>query len=122
MYLNEFDATMQLIQGKWKIYILYELAETEVGRFNQLARSIPTISNKTLTSQLRELAADGLISRKAYAVVPPKVEYRLTEKGKSLLPVLDALCDWGLANVPADLLAEVLCVTEKPQKGKAELR
>ena len=109
MYLNEFDATMRLIQGKWKIYILYELSDQKVGRFNELARAIKHVSNKTLTNQLRELEEDGLISRQVYPVVPPKVEYRLTPKGASLLPVLDVICDWGLANIEPDLIQELLC-------------
>lgn len=115
MYLNEFDATMQLIQGKWKIYILYELAENKVGRFNELSRMIQHVSNKTLTNQLRELEEDGLISRQVYSQVPPKVEYRLTKRGESLVPVLDALCDWGLENMPHDQMKEILCHDTKTQ-------
>ncbi|MGO3196173.1 winged helix-turn-helix transcriptional regulator [Vagococcus salmoninarum] len=109
MYLNEFDATMQLIQGKWKIYILYDIHENKVARFNQLSRSIKTVANKTLTNQLRELEKDGLISRHVYPQVPPKIEYSLTKKGQSLIPVLDVICNWGLANVPEHELKEILC-------------
>lgn len=109
MYLNEFDATMQLIQGKWKIYILYDIHENKVARFNQLSRSIKTVANKTLTNQLRELENHGLISRHVYPQVPPKVEYSLTKKGQSLIPVLDVICNWGLANVPEHELKEILC-------------
>lgn len=109
MYLNEFDATMQLIQGKWKIYILYDIHENKVARFNQLSRSIKTVANKTLTNQLRELENDGLISRHVFPQVPPKVEYSLTKKGQSLIPVLDVICNWGLANVPEHELKEILC-------------
>lgn len=109
MYLNEFDATMQLIQGKWKIYILYDIHENKVARFNQLSRSIKTVANKTLTNQLRELENDGLISRHVYPQVPPKVEYSLTKKGQSLIPVLDVICNWGLANVSEHELKEILC-------------
>ncbi|MGY3747962.1 winged helix-turn-helix transcriptional regulator [Vagococcus salmoninarum] len=109
MYLNEFDATMQLIQGKWKIYILYDIHENKVARFNQLSRSIKTVANKTLTNQLRELENDGLISRHVYPQVPPKVEYSLTKKGQSLIPVLDVISNWGLANVPEHELKEILC-------------
>ena len=109
MYLNEFDATMQLIQGKWKIYILYEIFENKVVRFNALSRTIGQISNKILTNQLRELEQDGLIERIVYPEVPPKVEYTLTAKGQSIVPVLDVICQWGLANIETDLLTEVLC-------------
>ncbi|MBP1043016.1 helix-turn-helix transcriptional regulator [Vagococcus sp. BWB3-3] len=109
MYLNEFDATMQLIQGKWKIYLLYEIADNQIARFNQLSRSLPAISNKILTNQLRELEQDGLIQRKVFPEVPPRVEYQLTTKGHSIIPVLDIICQWGLAHVPAEELKEVLC-------------
>ena len=109
MYLNEFDATMQLIQGKWKIYLLYEIADNQIARFNQLSRSLPAISNKILTNQLRELEQDGLIQRKVFPEVPPRVEYQLTAKGHSLIPVLDIICQLGLAHVPAEELKEVLC-------------
>ncbi|WP_314064507.1 helix-turn-helix domain-containing protein [uncultured Vagococcus sp.] len=109
MYLNEFDATMQLIQGKWKIYLLYEIAENQIARFNQLSRSLPNISNKILTSQLRELEQDGLIQREIFPEIPPRVEYQLTAKGQSLMPVLDVICQWGLTNVPTTELTEILC-------------
>ena len=109
MYLIEFDATMQLIQGKWKIYILYEIFENKVARFNELSRTIGRISNKILTNQLRELEQDGLVERIVYPEVPPKVEYVLTPKGLSIVPVLDVICQWGLNHIETDLLAEVLC-------------
>lgn len=112
MYLNEFDATMQQIQGKWKIYLLYEIAENQIARFNQLSRSLPNISNKILTNQLRELEQDGLVQREIFPEVPPRVEYQLTAKGHSIIPVLDVICQWGLANVPTADLAEVLCDQE----------
>ncbi len=88
------EATLDLIGGKWKGVILFRLSE-RTYRFNQLGRIICKITARTLTKQLRELERDGLIRRTVYAQVPPKVEYDLTEKGKTLKPVLIALKQWG---------------------------
>ncbi|GEO59273.1 winged helix-turn-helix transcriptional regulator [Companilactobacillus bobalius] len=108
-YLNEFDATMQMIQGKWKIIILYELAETGQGRFGELQRHIQNVSHKTLANQLRELEADGLIIRHDFETAEPHVEYRLSENGKSLIPILDAICTWGDTHVNHNLIERSLC-------------
>lgn len=83
-----------IIGGKWKIPILYTLQDKTM-RFNELKKALPIISQKMLTQQLRELENDGLIWRKVYAVVPPKVEYGATHLTKKLEPILDALCEWG---------------------------
>jgi len=88
------EATLSLIDGKWKCVILFHLLEATV-RFNQLRRLIPNLTQRMLTAQLRELEADGLIVRKIYPQVPPKVEYSLAPLGQSLTPVLAALKDWG---------------------------
>lgn len=109
MYLNEFDATMKHIQGKWKVMILYEIFEKGVVRFNELQRYIIDVSHKTLTNQLRELEKDGLILRKVYNEVPLKVEYKLSKKGESIIPLLNAICKWGLDNVDDDLIERNLC-------------
>ena len=94
-----FGYTLSVIGGKYKMIILFWLVETgPTLRFNELKRKIGTISFKTLTSSLKELEQDGIVRRKVYPQIPPKVEYSLTEKGKSLIPVLDAICDWGSAN------------------------
>lgn len=93
-----FHYTMSLIQGKYKMFILYTLMEYEVVRFNELQKYIKTISYKTLSSTLKELEAGGLVHRKEYPQIPPKVEYRLTERGKSLIPILDQMCEWGDKN------------------------
>lgn len=85
---------MKFIGGKWKPIILYYLKEG-TKRFAELARYIPQASGKVLTAQLRELERDGIIRRKIFPTVPPKVEYSLTVLGKSLRPVLEALADWG---------------------------
>ena len=90
-----FNYTMSLIQGKYKMFILYTLACFEVVRFNEMQKYIGTITFKTLSSTLKQLEADGLINRKEYPQIPPKVEYSLTEAGKSLIPILDQICDWG---------------------------
>ncbi len=108
MYLNEFDATMAQIKGKWKITLLYALHAHKTVRFNELQRLLSS-SHKTLSGQLKGLEADGLIVRKAYAEVPPRVEYALTAKGASVIPVLDAICAWGLAHTDPALLVETLC-------------
>jgi DNA-binding HxlR family transcriptional regulator len=90
-----FSYTLSLINGKYKMVILYCLMEFEVVRYNELKRYIKTISHKTLSSSLKELEKDDLILRKEYPQIPPKVEYRLSEKGKSLMKILDQLCVWG---------------------------
>ena len=90
-----FGYTLSLISGKYKMTILYCLAEFKVVRYNELKRFIGTISHKTLSLSLKELEADGLVSRKEYPQIPPKVEYSLSKRGQSLIPILDALCEWG---------------------------
>lgn len=81
--------------GKWKLHIIYQLMEG-TKRFGELQKAIPAVTQQMLTSQLRELENDGIISRKVYPQVPPKVEYSLTELGLRLRKVTDALVDWGL--------------------------
>lgn len=93
-----FSYTMSLIQGKYKLFILYALAEFGVVRFNELRRYLGTITYKTLSSTLKQLEADGLVHREEYPQVPPKVEYSLTPKGASLMPILDQMCEWGDAH------------------------
>ena len=95
-----YSYTLSLISGKYKPVILYCLMEYEPVRFNQMQRYLGRVADKTLSQNLKELEADGLISRKMYAEIPPKVEYSLTERGRSLMSVLDKLCDWGMENRP----------------------
>lgn len=90
-----FYYTMSLIQGKYKMLILYVLAWFGVVRFNEMKKRIGGISYKTLSATLKELEADDLVHREEYPQIPPKVEYSLTEKGKSLIPILDQMCTWG---------------------------
>lgn len=97
-----FGYTLSVVGGKYKMIILFWIIETGPSlRFNELKRKIGTISFKTLTASLRELEADGILERKVYPQIPPKVEYSLTQKGKSLIPILDAMCDWGTSNMCA---------------------
>ena len=91
-----FGYTLSLIGGKYKMTILYALyLNNNPIRYNQLKRRLGNISFKTLTNTLKELESDQLINRKEYPQVPPKVEYSLSDKGLSLIPVLDAICYWG---------------------------
>ena len=90
-----FSYTMSLISGKHKMVILYCLMEFEPVRFNEMKRYLGRVTDKTLSSNLKELEADRLIVRKEYPQIPPKVEYSLTETGRSLMPVLVAMRDWG---------------------------
>jgi len=84
------------ITDKWSLLVLYTLEQKEVLRFKELWREIPDISQKMLTSTLRKLEDDGIVSREVFTEVPPRVEYRLSERGQSLMPHLDALISWGL--------------------------
>lgn len=88
------ETTLMLIGDKWKVLILRELMGG-TQRFGQLKKSIGSVSQKVLTAQLRDMEATGLLTRKVYAQVPPKVEYNLTDTGYSLKPILDAMVDWG---------------------------
>ena len=93
-----FSYTMSLISGKHKMVILYCLMEYEVVRFNELKRYLKNISDKTLSTNLKELESDRLIIRTEYPQIPPKVEYSLSDRGESLMDVLDQLCIWGEKN------------------------
>ena len=93
-----FSYTMSLISGKHKMVILYCLMEFEPVRFNEMRRYLKKITDHTLSINLKELEADGLIERKEYQQIPPKVEYSLSEKGRSLMKILDLLCVWGEEN------------------------
>lgn len=91
----EKELTLAVIGGKWKLIILWHLGLEGTKRFSELKKRIPHITQKMLTHQLRELEEDQLIFRKVYPVVPPRVEYSLTEHGESLMPVLKMMYNWG---------------------------
>ena len=93
-----YSYTLSLISGKYKPIILYCLMEYEPVRFNEMQRYLKNIADKTLSQNLKELEADELIVRTVYPQIPPKVEYSLSERGQSLVKVLDKLCDWGMEN------------------------
>ena len=95
-----YSYTLSLISGKYKPIILYCLMEYEPVRFNEMQRYLKKVADKTLSQKLKELEADGLIVRTVYSQMPPKVEYSLTARGRSLVNVLDKLCDWGTENRP----------------------
>jgi len=92
------EAAIALIDGKWKSVVMFHLLGKTL-RFNELRRQIPGVTQRMLTNQLRELEEDGLIERKVYAQVPPKVEYKLSPLGESIEPILMALKDWGDSNI-----------------------
>ncbi|QHW31001.1 helix-turn-helix transcriptional regulator [Paenibacillus rhizovicinus] len=91
----EKELTLALIGGKWKLIILWHLGIEGTKRFSELQKLIPHITQKILTNQLRELEEDRLVERTVYPVVPPKVEYKLTSHGESLVPILRLMYDWG---------------------------
>jgi DNA-binding HxlR family transcriptional regulator len=95
-----YSYTLSIISGKYKPIILYCLMEYEPVRFNEMQRYLKKVADKTLSQNLKELEADDLIIRKVFDQIPPKVEYSLSERGRSLVQVLDKLCDWGNENRP----------------------
>lgn len=95
----EMEVTLKMIGGKCKPLILDSLIHNGTQRFSELMRKITQVSQRTLTNQLRELESDGLIVRTVYAQVPPRVEYSVTPKGKSLKQILELMCEWGEKNI-----------------------
>lgn len=98
-YLCPVEYTLEVIGGKWKPLILWRLKQEEVKRYGEIKRSINGITHKMLSQQLKDLESRGLIHREQYNQIPPKVEYWLTEKGKTLVPILEAMCKWGDENM-----------------------
>lgn len=105
-YSCTLTLAMDIVGGKWKMVILWQLRKTTL-RFSELKRLLEGITQKMLTQQLRELEDAGLVIRTVYPVVPPKVEYRLSEEGAQLIPVLDVLCDWSSAYAAAHGITEI---------------
>ena len=97
-----YSYTLSLIAGKYKPIVLYCLMEYEPVRFNEMRRYVGNVSDKTLSQTLKALESDGLIHREMFPEIPPKVEYTLTERGHSLVKVLDQLCIWGEENRPPE--------------------
>lgn len=93
-----FGYTLSIINGKWKLLIIYYLSNNSKVRYNELQRMIGKITYRTLSSTLKEMEGDGLVHRKEYAQIPPKVEYSLTEKGRTLWPIIQEMCQWGEIN------------------------
>ncbi|MGK3226637.1 winged helix-turn-helix transcriptional regulator [Enterobacter soli] len=89
------EHVLRLLEGRWKLIILFHLFDGKVQRYSDFEKLIPAISQKMLAQQLRQLEADGIVSRMVYPQVPPKVEYRLTEWGQALCPALDAMLKWA---------------------------
>jgi DNA-binding HxlR family transcriptional regulator len=105
----EKELTLSIISGKWKILIMWHLGKEGTKRFGELRSMMPGITHRMLVSQLRELEEDLIVSREVYPVVPPKVEYSLTERGRSLMPILDSMHEWGINYLKTNL-------SEKPYK------
>jgi DNA-binding HxlR family transcriptional regulator len=95
--LRAVETVIATIGGKWKLLILFHLANGQ-RRYGELRRLIPSITEKMLIQQLRELEADGMVERTVYPTVPPKVEYAMSERAKTFCPVMQALCEWGMAH------------------------
>jgi DNA-binding HxlR family transcriptional regulator len=88
------NATLNVIGGRWKILVIYHLADG-IARFNELQRAVAGISKRVLAQQLRQLERDGIVARRVYDQSPPRVEYSLTDFGRTLEPVMERLCEWG---------------------------
>jgi len=95
MAASGVEGAFRILEGRWKMVIVFHLFARGVLRFSELEKSIPGVSQKMLIQQLRELEREGVVSRKVYPQVPPKVEYRLTEWGRAMCPALDALLEWA---------------------------
>lgn len=93
-----FNGALDLISGKWKMNILYALSVLGTMRYGEIQRVLGNVTHRVLANKLKELEDNGLISRTVYPEIPPKVEYSITKKGQSLLPILKQICDWGRAN------------------------
>jgi DNA-binding HxlR family transcriptional regulator len=89
------ESAFRMLEGRWKMVIIFQLFDRDVLRFSELQRAIPGISEKMLIQQLRDLERDGIVVRTVYPQVPPKVEYRLTTWGQAMCPALDALLEWA---------------------------
>ncbi len=101
MAASGIETAFRMLEGRWKMIIIFHLFDRSVLRFSELERAIPGVSQKMLIQQLRELERDGIVARRIYPQVPPKVEYRLTEWGQEMCPALDSLLEWAAARPSA---------------------
>ena len=101
MAASGIEGAFRILEGRWKMMIIFRLFDRTVLRFSELERAIPGVSQKMLIQQLRELERDGVVERRVYPQVPPKVEYRLTDWGQAMCPALDALLEWAAARPAA---------------------
>ncbi|WP_236897319.1 winged helix-turn-helix transcriptional regulator [Clostridium beijerinckii] len=92
--------TLSIVGGKWKWVLMWILSTKGTQRYGEIRKLLPNISHKILIQHLKDLEASGLVLRKEYSQVPPKVEYSLTEKGQTLIPILELMSDWGSINLP----------------------
>ena len=97
--MNPVEYTLSVISNKWKILIIYWLLRNEVMRYSELKRNLNGVTHKMLSLGLKQLEQDKIITRKQYDQIPPKVEYRISNKGRSLAPIISALCNWGTENM-----------------------
>lgn len=95
MAASGVETALRMLEGRWKMIIIFQMFHSGTLRFSELERAIPAVSQKMLIQQLRELERDGIVARKVYPEVPPKVEYSLTEWGQALCPALDMLLEWA---------------------------
>jgi DNA-binding HxlR family transcriptional regulator len=95
MAASGVEEAFRMLEGRWKMVIIFHLFDRGILRFSELERAIPGVSQKMLIQQLRDLEENGIVSRKVYPQVPPKVEYELTEWGQAMCPALDALLEWA---------------------------
>lgn len=93
------DLTMNVIGGKWKAILLWHLGKKEVLRYGELKKILGKVTHKMLTQQLKELAAVDLVHREEYYQIPPKVEYSLTKRGRTVIPLLESMCNWSMENI-----------------------
>ena len=98
-YYCAVGATLSVIGGKWKPIIIFKLIQNDILRFGELKKEINGVTQRMLTQQLRELESDKVVTRKVYAQVPPRVEYSLTPYGKTLEPIMIAMCNWGTEHI-----------------------
>ena len=94
-YTSEIEITVEILSGKWIVLLLTHLGEEKVVRFNEFRKVFPDVSQKMLSQQLKKLEENKIIEKKIFNVIPPKVEYRLTEQGEKLVPLLDVMQEWG---------------------------